>query len=215
MRMKARRLLRQALLASLVAGSAAEPASGLAGRLKPGVLLFAHPRLGDRNFVESVVVLVVREKGTLGLIINRPTRVPLHEAFPGLRAAGALSLPLYVGGPVETRNTTALLRSPRRIEGARHVAGDVYVTASLDHLAAALARRTPAESVRVYAGHAGWGPGQLEDEVRRGDWVIARGDPEKIFAREPAMIWPEVFDLMKQIQARATAAAGEREPAMH
>ena len=62
--------------------------------------------------------------------------------------------------------------------------------------------RDPNKKVRVYAGYAGWGPGQLDREVGRGDWIVSDADPEKIFSGDPSSVWPEVFKIKEEIQVR-------------
>lgn len=68
------------------------------------------------------------------------------------------------------------------------------------------ARSRAASRLRVYAGYAGWGPGQLAREIRVGAWIVARADARSIFSLEPSELWPRVHELMGRIEARAICA---------
>jgi putative transcriptional regulator len=202
------RRLRALLLAGLAAvGAAAQTEDRLEAQLKPGAFLFAHPRLGDPNFVATVVVLAHKDEGgTMGLIINKPTDVRLGDVLPKVKGTREFAVPVYFGGPVSGESMIVLLRSPRRPEGSHLVIGDVYMTGKLEELARALVLKQAETRLRVYAGYAGWAPGQLEGELRRGDWVVARGDADKIFTRDPSRLWEEVHQLLRRIEAGAPVA---------
>ena len=58
----------------------------------------------------------------------------------------------------------------------------------------------------MYAGYAGWGPGQLDREMRLGSWVVAPADARSIFSSEPSALWPKVHELMRRIEVSAPAA---------
>jgi len=203
-----------AVLASAVAvlGSSALALQGnrLADRLAPGVFLYSIPQMRDPNFAESVVVLIQKSAdGAAGLIINRPTDIPLSEALPDIVGESS-PLPLYLGGPVLPEAISALVRSEQPSEKAVKLLDGVFSTSSLDDIGAVLAGSDPERHLRVYAGYAGWGPGQLEGELRLGHWVVAPGKAESIFARDPSDIWPEVFGLLRRIEVRHDAGRGRR-----
>jgi putative transcriptional regulator len=174
-----------------------------AGRLRPGLFLYAVPEMRDPNFAESVVVLLDHSlDGSVGLIVNQPLPVTVHEALPELEGGERLSAPLYYGGPVSRGAILALLRAKRRPGRADKVMEEVYATRSLETLVEALRRKDPDRNVRIYAGYSGWGAGQLEDELRREDWVLRPGTAEAVFAEEPDRIWPDVFELREQLEVR-------------
>ena len=173
----------------------------LTASLRAGVFLFAVPELHDSNFVHTVVLLVDYSKeGAMGLIINRSTDTPVDQALPDVKGLQGLPLMLYWGGPVSRERILILLRSEKPPEGARSVFDDIYVTWSHDALVETLKKQDPDRTLRVYSGFAGWGPGQLDREVGRGDWIISKADSEKVFTKDPSKIWPEVFTLQKQIE---------------
>jgi putative transcriptional regulator len=193
----------------LLGGSAwARQGSRVTERLVPGVFLYSIPEMRDPNFAESVVVLLKKEaEGAAGLIINRPTDILLSEALPDM-AGEDLQLPLYLGGPVAPGAVLALVRGERPSAGASKVLAGVFSISSLEDIEAALGRPDAESQLRVYAGYAGWGPGQLEGELRLGHWVVAPGKAESIFARDPSDVWPEVFSLLQRIEVRYDAARG-------
>ena len=189
----------------IVAGPPATASRGdrLAARLKQGVFLFAVPEMRDPNFVHTVVLLVnYEEGGAMGLIINKPTDIPLEEALPDVKEMKGQSQPLFLGGPVSRNLMFMLLRSNQPPKGAVKVFDGVQFSGGRKALVEALQDRDPNKKVRVYAGYAGWAAGQLDREVSRGGWMIANADPEKIFTNDPSKIWPEVFKIQEEIEIR-------------
>ena len=169
--------------------------------LRPGIFLFSSPRLQDPNFLHTVVFLISYGKeGASGLIINRPTKIPLSEAIPDLEGTEKLSKPIYFGGPVNTNLMLVLLRSDSSLEGARKVLGNIYFTASRKILTDVLGNPDPDKRVRVFAGYSGWAPKQLDAEFVRGDWVIQDADPGAVFSEDPSKIWPAFFEGQEKIQ---------------
>jgi len=196
-----------ALTASgLFGGTSGTPSSQARQRLRAGVFLYAAPGLPDPNFAEAVVLLIHHSaEGSMGLVVNRPTEVPVRDALTKLGELRALELPLYWGGPVEPEAMTALLRSPRTVDGAERVLPDVHFTTELGPLKKAARQAEAASRVRVYAGYAGWSGGQLEKETRLGSWVVAPADATSVFAPDPAALWLRVHDLMRRIEVRLLA----------
>jgi putative transcriptional regulator len=175
-------------------------------RVKAGVFLYASPALSDPNFAESVVLLLHHGvEGSMGLVVNRPTRVPVREAVTELAESRSLELRLHWGGPVQPDVALALVRSPKRLANAQRVLPDVQLSAEPAQWK--LVARDPEASnrLRIYAGYAGWSAGQLAQELRRGSWVVGRADAGSVFSSDPSALWPKVHDLMRRIEARASA----------
>jgi putative transcriptional regulator len=190
-----------ALLAVALCG-ATSPASA-EPTLQAGTFLYADPTLVGSVFESSVIVLVhVDPRGTTGLIVNKPTKLHAHTLL-GVDGAERLRRPLYLGGPVGTEGVSALVRleagSPDRV---LHVIDDVFYVTDLDAVGRSLREPAPDRRVRVFAGSSGWGPGQLEGEIARGSWVVAKGEVDAIFSDEPETLWEEVYRLMNAIEVR-------------
>lgn len=160
--------------------------------LAKGKFLVAGRHLNDPNFSESVVLLLgYGQQGALGVIINRPASVPLAEVLPDSVPAKPQSGFVYIGGPVARTAMLLLLRSTHHSDNIEHVFDDVYFSGS--QLVLQKKRDEPGSIFRLYSGHAGWGPGQLDTEVARGDWHIVRADKETIFSMPAEKIWPALI----------------------
>ena len=161
-------------------------------RLGKGRFLVATRELKDPNFSESVVLLIdYNRNGALGLVINRPTEVSLSTVFPEMEGFRQRTDNLFIGGPVAANHLMLLIRSDNQLEDSLHILEDIYITSSQ-----AVFQKMAEErrwQFRVYAGHAGWAPGQLDQEVSRGDWHILSADAETIFEKAPSEIWPELI----------------------
>jgi putative transcriptional regulator len=160
--------------------------------LARGKFLVASRELIDLNFSQSVVLLIeYGPNGAMGLIINRPTEVRLKEVLPDMEEFAYQGEALFVGGPVARNQLLMLLRSGREIEGTHLVFEDVYASTSRTVLEEMVNHSGAGESLRVYAGYAGWAPGQLDQEFARGDWHVLRADKETVFEKESSQIWNE------------------------
>jgi len=179
----------------------------VAQTLQDGALLVAAPELKDPNFSQSVV-LVLRhdEDGTLGVVVNRitslsPVRV-FPEFSPALDGYGGM---LYRGGPVSparvlfliTGLAAAVVEGPELLE-------DLYVTGDAEQLPKLAALAEGPDGLRLYAGHAEWEGGQLEEEIATGSWRVIPGNVDLVFA-DPRALWKEASAL-----GEVVAAAGDR-----
>lgn len=154
-----------------------------------GRLLVATEKLGDPNFRESVILILRHdeEKGTLGLVINRRSKVPLARLFPDV--AGVKNDPVYVGGPVELSTVQAVLRLPSKSGEMVHLLSDVYATSSKDDVEKAISSGAQPSKFHVYLGYAGWAPDQLEAEMELGAWSVVKATPDAIFDEDPDSLW--------------------------
>jgi putative transcriptional regulator len=161
-------------------------------RLAAGRLLVASRRLVDPNFAETVILVVAHgPAGAMGLVVNRPTRVPLSVLLPDVEELRGRSDTVFAGGPVDVGRVFLLVRSREPPPGATRVFGDTYASGSVQDLRRALGESQSASRFHVYVGYAGWGAGQLEAEVARGDWHVAPADAETVFEREPSRVWTD------------------------
>jgi putative transcriptional regulator len=194
---------RRSLVVAAVLSLALPGAVAGTERLRPGVFLYATPGLPDPNFAESVVLLVEHtDEGSLGLIINRPTRIPPREVVPELGDLRDQGVVLHWGGPVQPSAVMALLRSG----GGRRVIPGVHLGGDMGELKRAALRPDAATRVRIYAGYAGWTAGQLADEVRRDTWVIGPADAASVFSADPSFLWRRVHQLMRRQEVRRSTS---------
>jgi putative transcriptional regulator len=164
-----------------------------------GRLLVATPLLGDPNFRRAVVLVVEHEpeEGTLGVVLNRPTEIPVAQVLKPWTELVSGPAVVFRGGPVAPDSAVALALVPgeeeplgwRPLEGISvmsHI-GLVDLDAPPEVLAAEIA------SFRVFAGYAGWGSGQLQAEIDEGAWYVLGAEPADAFAAEPERLWPGVL----------------------
>ena len=159
-------------------------------RLSAGKLLVASERVKDKYFARAIVLLInYSDKGAVGLIINRPTETRLHALMPTVKGLQKATDKLYFGGPVSMSQITMVLQSKSKPDESEKVFDDVYISGSLTLLEQMSDNRTPGQRFRLYAGYAGWAPGQLEAEIARNDWKILKGDVDILFNKSPEEIW--------------------------
>jgi len=137
-----------------------------------------------------VLIGIHSEDGAMGVVLNRPSTVTVGEAVPQLEeAVGALE-PVFVGGPVQPSSIVFLAEfldpSPAGVLVLGRI-GFPAPDAGIEELAQATARR------RVFAGHAGWGRGQLDAELENGDWIAHNALPEEVFTDVPEELWGSVL----------------------
>jgi putative transcriptional regulator len=166
-----------------------------------GKFLVAGLKLADPRFQETVVLLLSHgPDGATGIIINRPTQVPLVEMLPSVQGLKGRADIVYYGGPVEGHRMLLLIRSGKEPEESSRVFGNVYASSSKSTLESMISAHRTSKQFRVYAGYAGWFPGQLDREVSRGDWLIVRADAGSIFEKRSSEVWRELFRQGSAIQ---------------
>jgi putative transcriptional regulator len=165
-------------------------------RLGKGVLLIAGRNLNDPNFSKSVVLITeFNETGTVGLVINRRTMIPLAEVFPQIGELTALLEHLYLGGPVATHSIRLLVQAEELPDEAKHVFDDIYLVDTHNLFNQIIQDEPGRRNLKLYAGYAGWAPGQLESELLRGDWYIWHASAEIIFNMMPEDTWNELIQV--------------------
>jgi putative transcriptional regulator len=166
---------------------------GAFGGLEPagGRLLVATPLLGDPHFARTVVYLLEHDGGgTVGVIVNRPSHTPVGQVLPDWHDAVSGPQVVFGGGPVQPDGALCLAQLAADGPGVRRVVDGVG-TVDLDGdlaLITGLTRR-----LRVFAGHAGWAPGQLAAEVEEGAWWAVDGSAEDLFSTAPLGMWARVL----------------------
>lgn len=159
-----------------------------------GMLLVATPLLGDPHFSRTVVYLLEHDGGgTVGVVLNRPSHTPVGQVLPAWHDAASGPAVVFSGGPVQPDGALCLGQlSPAegKSVGSREVV-DGVATIDLDGDVAVIA--PIARRLRVFAGHSGWSPGQLDDEMAEGAWWALPGSPADLFTEEPRTMWRTVL----------------------
>ncbi|GGX65631.1 UPF0301 protein [Streptomyces minutiscleroticus] len=183
-----------------------------------GRLLVATPALADPNFDRAVVLLLDHdEEGSLGVVLNRPTPVGVGDILEGWADLTGEPGVVFQGGPVSLDSALGVAVVPgggdagesaplgwRRVHGA---IGLVDLEAPPELLASVLG------SLRIFAGYAGWGPGQLEDELVEGAWYVVESEPGDVSSPAPERLWREV--LRRQRNELAMVATYPDDPSLN
>jgi len=180
-----------ALCALLFLSGSSRPASGADTKPLNAILIIARDDLPDSNFADSIV-LVMNDlgPGPVGIIINRPMPIPVSRLFPDVERLARMHDKVYFGGPVDFGSVWFLFRAAAPPEHAIKACDGVYLSADRELLLQLLGRNKPMDSLRIFLGHAGWAPGQLEAEIDRRDWTAKRAEMEAIFSRKSEHPWP-------------------------
>jgi len=155
-----------------------------------GHLLVASPSLLDPNFRRSVVLVTEHtEEGAAGLVLNRPSPVEVADAVPQLEPLAEYGEQIWVGGPVQQEAVLVLGEFLDPDDAAVPLFGSLGFPslAEPEEVAPATSRH------RVFAGYAGWGAGQLEEELTGEDWILEPARPDDAFTEEPGELWHEVL----------------------
>jgi putative transcriptional regulator len=164
-----------------------------------GRLLAATPHLGDPNFRRTVVLIVEddNDEGTLGVVLNRPTEIPLDQVLEAWTELASGPQVVFRGGPISPNSALALAIAHgtdepvgwRSLDGSPMMSriGLVDLGAPPELLVGGIT------SMRVFAGYAGWGAGQLRDEIEEGAWYVLASEPADAFAAEPERLWQQVL----------------------
>jgi putative transcriptional regulator len=156
-----------------------------------GQLLVAGPTLLDPNFWRTVVLIVEHnEEGALGLVLNRPSETNVGDAVPELAAVVESEEHLFIGGPVQPSAVIVLARFEDPSDAALIAFEDVGVLGTGQ---SSQDVTPPVRAGRAFLGHAGWGPGQLDGELERGDWILDPARLEDAFSADARSLWSEVL----------------------
>jgi putative transcriptional regulator len=157
-----------------------------------GKFLIASPALVDPNFARAVVLIAEHtDDGAMGLILNRATGAVVDEAVEELAGVVEPGEPVFVGGPVQEQSVMVLAEFDDPGQAAALVIEDVGFLPA-DAELAELSGRT--RRARVFAGHAGWGPGQLDAELDEGSWIVTDPRVDDVFSDEPDELWGQVLE---------------------
>jgi putative transcriptional regulator len=158
------------------------------------VLLMAMPQVLDPFFHHSVVLLLHHEdEGSFGFIVNRPTGIKVSEILQGMDVdwQGREEAVAYFGGPVQPQLGTVLFAPVLVDSSPDDTATEVVPGVALTQHVGDLSRlaEAPPDHFRLLLGYAGWGQGQLMEEILRNDWLTAPVSGDLIFAPDPEQVW--------------------------
>jgi len=152
--------------------------------------LIAVPQLGDPNFSRGVVLMLEHgEEGSMGIVINRPSNLDIGTfcASQNMTFKGDATGLIYQGGPVQTDRAFILHASDHEGPETEKVLNGIRLSYSLESLR--LLVEEPPERMRIYLGYAGWGPGQLADEISQGAWLMTSPVERLVFTDGIDKIW--------------------------
>lgn len=162
--------------------------------IKPaqGRILISEPSLQDFYFRKSVVLLAEHnERGTFGLIINKPVNMRLNEITKDL---GDKDFPLFLGGPVSTNSLYFIHRLGERIPKSEEImdglfwGGDVEVVKRLIQN-----NEVKNNDIRFFVGYSGWDPSQLDRELSEKSWVVSKATLDQLIPQNPDALWRELI----------------------
>ncbi|PIE40941.1 MAG: YqgE/AlgH family protein [Gammaproteobacteria bacterium] len=162
--------------------------------------LIAMPNMEDPNFSHSLTYLCEHSsEGAMGIVINRPMKLTLGEVFAHLKIQNYDTdfdhQPVMSGGPVQIERGFVLHQSDRPWNATNKIQDDIYLATSLDILQA-IAHNEGPEQHLVALGYAGWGPGQLDEEMSNNAWLSVPADPAIIFATPQEKRWQAAASLL-------------------
>ncbi len=160
-----------------------------------GTFLVAAPRLLDPNFMHAVVLLCDHgPEGSYGVIVNRAAGLTVADLSSQNDLLEDRADRLWLGGPVSTDTVQVLHRLGSSVPDSLHVVDDVHLGGDSAVIRAALEQRSEGrELVRFVLGYAGWGPEQLDEELREGAWVVTPSSEDLVFDRRPDSLWRRIL----------------------
>lgn len=155
-----------------------------------GHLLVAGPGLHDPNFRRTVILVGEHgDEGALGVILNRMSDSRVDDALPELAGLVDGAEAVHVGGPVQPSAIVVLAEFEEPERAGTLVLDDIgFLPSEIDPDTLGELRRA-----RVFAGYAGWGPGQLDGELQEGSWIVEPAAADDVFTSDPEELWSEVL----------------------
>ena len=160
-----------------------------------GFFLVASEEMQDPRFKQAVILVTPHHRGeVVGVVVNKPSETAVSTLFPQSELKDEHSRQLYFGGPLSKQSLLFLISSKKQPEASLRIFDDVFLSADSNVLQQVLRHPRPFAGLRVFSGYAGWKPGQLEAEVKKGYWLLREADTEILFNTEPGLIWRTLLD---------------------
>jgi putative transcriptional regulator len=160
------------------------------------LFLVARPSIQDPFFEKSVILMlpIEGEPWIVGLIVNKPTRLPLLKLFPESPALKNSTENAYLGGPVDMASGALIFHAPQPPKQAMLLYDDVYLSFDADVISERFQDPKPAGDMRLFLGRSQWAPAQLQMETLQGSWYSLRAGGEVIFERDSEHLWKRLHD---------------------
>ena len=158
-----------------------------------GTILLAQPFMLDTNFSRSVVLLTehTEEEGSIGFILNKPLDLQINDLVPDFPEIEAN---VFLGGPVANQTLHFIHDVGDILDESIKVSDGVYWGGSFEKLKFLIqSKLVQAHNIRFFLGYAGWSPGQLDDELEYGSWILAEMDPNYAFKTRYKNLWSQVM----------------------
>lgn len=164
-------------------------------KVKAGRILLAEPLMADPYFRRAVIYIAEHnEKGSFGLIINKPIPMLLNEAVAN---APRLDTKLGLGGPVENQTLHYLHRKGDAVPHSMEVADGIFWGGDFETIKKLISKgEIGPNDIRMFVGYAGWSEGQLDEEMSRHSWVVAPGSRELVFDSPRENLWNSIMQRM-------------------
>jgi putative transcriptional regulator len=160
------------------------------------LFLVARPTIEDPFFTKSVVLMLPlnEEQLVVGIVVNKPTKLPLSQLFPNDAALKNRSEIVYMGGPVDMAIPALIFHSPDPPKDAMPVYDDIYLTFDGKLIMKELEDPKPTGDMRVFLGRAQWAPMQLDGEALEGSWYSLHVEGDVIFDHDSEHLWKRLHD---------------------
>ncbi|NLP03926.1 MAG: YqgE/AlgH family protein [Fibrobacter sp.] len=167
-------------------------------RLSQGAVLLARDILQDPNFESSTVLICLHSKeGAYGLVLNRPSYMPLSEIFDGFKGLD-LKREIFIGGPVQQEQLQVVQVTDEPMEGAFAIKPRVYMGGNWESIIQMI--ETDPSSTHLFLGYSGWGPGQLEEEIRAGAWDVYQVDLGRLLLDSQKLLFSDSGKLASYLE---------------
>ena len=166
-------------------------------KLKPrkGRVLLSEPFLSEPYFKRSVIILTEHnEEGSIGFILNKPLDISLPSAIPDFPKFNGS---LYLGGPVNKNKLFFIHTVGNKIKGSTEIINGLFWGGDINLLIKLIeANKVSASEFRLFAGYAGWGVKQLDNEFKAKSWIVAEADVEQIMDENTNRLWGNILKTM-------------------
>ena len=170
------------------------------------------PAMGDRRFVESLLLMVHHdEAGAVGFVVNHPvSNLSFYDLLDQLdlkNPKGVSNHVVFHGGPIQSNSGFVIYRGAMDLQDEQHVNHKIYYSRSVEILRRIAQGKGP-DHYLICLGRAEWGPGQLEQELTENVWLPSPADPDLVFGEKPELVWSEALHAQGISSVNFTNVAG-------